>query len=121
MSQELKQPQKLRVSVDDLEDIRQSYGGYSYYHYNGKPFNGYLVLDYYSNGNIEFEEEYKEGEHLGWDNEYYETGIIKYRRLIIGETILETYKYDETGNQTYYGSSVTIDYLEEMKKKYKLD
>ncbi|MCB9225916.1 MAG: hypothetical protein R2836_01675 [Chitinophagales bacterium] len=121
MSQELKQPNKIRVTYDELEWIHYSYGGYDFYHYKGKPFSGYAILDYHPNGNIMFEEEYKEGEHLGWDNEYYESGIIKYRRLIIGETTLETYEYDENGNELDHGLQVSKTYLEEMKKKFKLD
>lgn len=103
MNQILKEPEKIRVPIDELEDIRQSYGGYDFYHYQGKPFSGYMVMDYHENGNIMFEEEYRNGEHQGWDNKYYETGELKESDLMLGATTLKYWKFDKEGNITKEG------------------
>jgi len=100
MNQILKQPEKIRVDENDLEDVRQSDGGYGFYNHKGKPFTGYLVMDYHPNGNIMYEEEYKEGEHLGWDNFYYENGQLERETLMVGATTLYFLTYDEEGNAT---------------------
>lgn len=122
MSQELKQAIKTRVPEDGIEVVSYSEGGYMTIHYQGKPFSGYLVMDYHTNGNIMFEEEYKEGEHLGWDNEYHENGQLKDSTLMVGATVLTFYEFDENGIEQEGGGKkqVSDSVFSELVEKYKL-
>lgn len=124
MSQKLKQEQKIRVPEDELEIISHSLGGYMFYHYKGKPFSGYLVMDFFPDGKIMYEEEFKDGYHMGWDNEYYENGRLKASRLMLGATTLRWYEYDKDGNLTFSGGEKSVPestYLEFVREHKLLD
>ncbi|MEP0263110.1 hypothetical protein [Dokdonia sp.] len=122
MEQILKQSNKMRVAEDDLENIQQSHGGYDFYEYNGKPFSGYMVMDYHPNGFVMFEEEYKEGEHVGWDNLYYENGQLNSETLMVGATPIDCIKYDDEGNITNPSRPlVSSERYEHYVKTYNLD
>jgi len=116
----LKQEHKVRVEENDLEIIGHSDGGYMTYHYQGKPFSGYMVIDYHENGDVMYEEEYREGEHMGWDNVYYENGQIERETLMYGATGLEFYKYDEEGNLLIGGKQVPDDIYDKIVAQNKL-
>jgi len=81
MNQILKQLNKIRVPESELEILSHSDGGYMKYGYKNQPFTGYMVMDYHPNGYVMYEEEFKEGEHLGWDNLYYENGQLERETL----------------------------------------
>lgn len=114
----LKQPNKIRVNHSDLERYGET--AEEIYAYNGKLFSGYAVLDRFQNGDIEYEIEYKNGKHYGWENEYYPNGQIKDETLTCLETSLEFYEYDENGNQTGGGKVVSEDYYQDRVNTYKL-
>ena len=100
MNQILKQLNKIRVPESELEILSHSDGGYMKYGYKNQPFTGNLAMDYHPNGYIMYEEEFKEGEHLGWDNLYYENGQLERETLMVGATTLYFLTYDEEGNAT---------------------
>ncbi|WP_452600131.1 hypothetical protein [Pontimicrobium sp. MEBiC01747] len=116
----LKEPNKIRVNENDLDNLSHSEGGYMRKSYKGKPFAGYMVMDYHENGNVMFEEEYRDGEHQGWDNEYYETGIIKDSSLMIGATCLKYIEYDTLGNVISDNKQVSQDEYSRLVRKYNL-
>lgn len=120
MSQILKQANKIRVSMENLQNVAYSYGGYMTYHYEGKPFSGYLVMNYHPNGYVLYEEEYKNGEHLGWDLLYHINGNLKRETLMAGATSLEFYEYDENGNKIMGGKVVSEKDYNYLVKKFKL-
>lgn len=120
MNQILKETDKIRVPINQLEDIRQSHGGYDFYHYQGKPFNGYLVMDYFENGNVMFEEEYRDGEHQGWDNEYYETGELKESSLMLGATTLKYWEYNKDGSVAKEGKQMSKEKYNQLVTQYNL-
>lgn len=124
MNQKLKQEHKLRVPEAELEIVSHSLGGYMFYHYQGKPFSGYLVMDYFSDGKIMYEEEFKEGDHMGWDNLYHENGQLKTSSLMLGATSLRWYEYDLEGNLILIGGESSVPestYLEFVKEHKLLD
>ena len=120
MNQILKEPNKLRIKESDLEFVSHSHGGYMTVHYQGKPFNGFWVIDYHENGNVMFEEEYRNGEHQSWDNKYYETGELKESDLMLGATTLKYWKFDKEGNITKEGKQVSKEDYESIIKQYNL-
>ncbi len=114
----LNQPNKTRVDYDDLVPYGET--AEEIYDYNGKLFSGYAVFERFQNGEIMYEEEFKNGKHYGWTNEYYPNGQIKDKTLECLETSLEFYQYDENGNQTGGGKVVSEDYYQDRVTTYKL-
>ncbi|AYN03370.1 MULTISPECIES: hypothetical protein [unclassified Flavobacterium] len=117
----LKQSEKLR-----LDDTQVQYGGwdddgYRKILYNETFYTGYLVLDRNLNGSVAFEKEYKNGSHLGWDNEYNQNEQLIRTTLTVGETSLAFYEYDLNGNQIGGGKLTDDGYYQKMVSKYKLD
>lgn len=100
MDQELKRPEKIRVSEENLEYWKTGTYINVDYKYNGQPFTGFAVMGHYDNGFIEGEMEYHEGEQLGWEVYYYENGKIKEETLMYGATSIVFYEYDQEGNIT---------------------
>ncbi|SDX75556.1 hypothetical protein [Flavobacterium degerlachei] len=117
----LKQSEKLR-----LNDTQVQYGGwdddgYRKILYNGVFYSGYLVLDRNPDGSVAFEKEYKNGSHIGWDNEYNQEEKLIRTTLTVGETSLAFYEYDINGNQVAGGKLTDDGYYQKMVSKYKLD
>jgi hypothetical protein len=97
MKNELVRPEIQRVAEKDLEFIEMlSTGGFL--HYQGKPFTGFEVTDYYEDGTIWSEQEYAEGQVMGWEVNYYDNGKVADKSLMLGLTSVCTAKYDYEGN-----------------------
>ncbi|WP_026715322.1 hypothetical protein [Flavobacterium daejeonense] len=116
----LKQPLKTRIDLSQIVDGELDYDGFSKVLYNDKFFTGYLVLDKHTDGSVAFEKEYKNGRHLGWDNEYNINGILISESLNVGENDIEFYEYDDNGNQIEGGKLVGETEYQELVSKYKL-
>ena len=100
MTNELKRSDIIRVDEDNLTDVGHGkYTGAEYW-YENIPFTGFVVVEYYGNGNILLEIEYANGQTMGWHVEYYENGKIKYERLNNGDSTVVFRYYDEDGNVT---------------------
>jgi hypothetical protein len=117
----LKQPNKIRINKSEILPGEWDYDGNPLAIYAGNLFTGYVVLDRFTNGSIESEVEYKNGSHLGWENEYNINGQLIYSCLTVGETSLEIYKYDTNGNLLDHWKTVGDAYYKEMIAKYRLD
>jgi len=97
MTNKLIRPEIIRVSEDQLESKGHGkYTGLEYW-YKGKPFTGFVVDDFYPNGNIQGEQEYVNGETMGWRVKYYENGEIEYECLYYGATGVFFREYDING------------------------
>ncbi|MGE8341395.1 MAG: hypothetical protein ACN6OI_10190 [Flavobacterium sp.] len=117
----LKQPHKLRIDLDQIQYCGWDDDGYRKILHNGVFYTGYLVLDKNLDGTVSFEKEYKNGSHLGWDNEYNENGQLIRTSLSVGETTLCFYEYD-SDNKIINGGKLTDDeYYQKMVKRYGLD
>jgi hypothetical protein len=93
MKNELIRPEIQRVDDKDLEFIKMlSTGGFL--HYQGKPFTGFEVTDYYEDGTIWSEQEYAEGQVMGWEVNYYDNGKVADKSLMLGLTSVCTADYD---------------------------
>lgn len=90
-------------------------------YYEGKLFTGFAVTYYYPNGNVDSEEEYVNGERVGWMYEYYENGNLKYKSLRLWQTSYEFEYYDENGNQTKGGLLSTMEDILERLAEYGVD
>ena len=117
----LKQPQKIRVNFDDLDliDIGVAEPTMGY---NGQLFTGYAVIQYYPDGSVQLEEEYRNGEIMGWTNEYYSNGIIKEDRLCVwdtGNSILIN-RYDQTGTMTKSMRAVSQEQYDKFVNQFNL-
>jgi len=117
----LKQPNKNRVDLDNTEWGDWDYDGNSLILYNGSLYTGYVVLDRFADNSVENEIEYKNGSHVGWENEYNINGNLIYSCLTVGETSLEIYKYDYNGVLIKTWRTVGDEYYYEMFNKYNLD
>lgn len=100
----------LLVNYEDLENRGFDGSGGEILYYQNEPFTGFIV-DYYSNGNLASEEEYKNGYKEGVIREYFENGqmeeeyFIKFNRLCksfklwdINGNLIKYTKYDNDGN-----------------------
>ncbi|MFP5041814.1 hypothetical protein [Parasediminibacterium sp. JCM 36343] len=120
----LKQPHKIRVPYNDLEIISHASGGGGnlIMGYQDQLFTGYAIIDYFPDTkDIQFEDEYKNGEHIGWDNEYYPTGELKSECLTIGiHFSMDTTEYDINGNVTSHIRVVSDTTYSELVAKYNL-
>jgi antitoxin component YwqK of YwqJK toxin-antitoxin module len=117
----LKQPDKTRVDENQIVYGELDNDGGCKVYYNGGYYTGYVVQDRSTNGTILGEIEYKNGSHLGWDNEYNESGQLIRETLTVGETSLRFYIYDQNGNKIGGGELVGSTYYKEMVAKYNLD
>jgi len=116
----LKQENKNRIEFKEVEWGEFDYDGCNLVLYRGYLYSGYVVYDRFPNKNIESEIEYKNGSQIGWENEYNESGHLIYSCLSLGQTTLETYKYDEKGKLQEHWKSVDDEYYDEIVTKYKL-
>jgi hypothetical protein len=97
MKNELVRPEIQRVDEKDLEFIKMlSTGGF--FHYHGKPFTGFVVWEYHENGNIWYEEEYAQGQVMGWEVNYYDNEKVATKSLMLGLTTVCLADYDYEGN-----------------------
>jgi hypothetical protein len=117
----LKQPNKIRVNRSEIQSGEWDYDGNPLAMHGGNLFTGYVVLDRSTNGLIESEIEYKNGSHVGWENEYNNNGQLIYTRLTVGETGLAFYEYDSNGNQIAGGKLTDDEYYQKMVTQYHLD
>lgn len=81
----------LRINYDDLENRGFDGGGGEILYYRNKPFTGFS-LDRHNNGNICFEEEYKDGYKDGAARSYFENGEIKEEYFIKHNSLYDSYK-----------------------------
>jgi len=97
MKNNLKRPNIIRV--DEKQLTYMGHGKYTgeEYNYQGKPFTGFAVIDYYSNGNISFEQEYVKGQPLGWRVDYHDNGKIEYECLMAGATSIMYREFSKDG------------------------
>ena len=97
MSQKLKRPNIIRVDESNLE--YKGHGKYiaEEYWFQGKPFTGFVVLARHKNNFVKLEQEYVDGQTLGWEVEYYENGKIEYESLELGATSVLYREYDISG------------------------
>jgi antitoxin component YwqK of YwqJK toxin-antitoxin module len=117
----LKQPNKNRVDSTNTQWGDWDYDRERLVLHNGTLYTGYVVLDRFPDNSIENEIEYKNGSHVGWENEYHSNGNLIYSCLTVGETTLEVYKYDNYGALLEHWKSVDDDYYYMMVSKYNLD
>ncbi len=93
----MKRPEIIRKRDNELHAIGNGmYTGVEYY-YNNRPFTGFVILDFHANGNIASEQEYVNGQIMGWDVRYYENGEIEYESLEYGATGVLYREFDVTG------------------------
>ncbi|MCD1115263.1 toxin-antitoxin system YwqK family antitoxin [Chryseobacterium turcicum] len=116
----LKQPQKIRVNFDDL--VEANHTAEELLAYNGQLFTGYAVLGYHPNGNIESEEEFRDGITMGWVNQYYSNGNIKRETLCFtsNQNSIAFNKYDVNGNKTDSYILISQENYNKIIKKYHL-
>lgn len=90
----------LRVEFDDLELIGFDYGGSEIFHYQGKPFTGFLETK--ENGIVYGEEEFQEGYKEGIQRSYYfPSGNIEHEYFLKNNGLNGIFKkWDEDGNLT---------------------
>jgi len=117
----LKQPNKSRVNLSDIEWGDFDYDGSNLVLYNNSLYTGYVIYDLYPDNSIQNEIEYKNGSQLGWENEYHSNGNLIYSCLNVNQTTLEVYKYENNGNLLEHWRSVDDDYYYQMVSKYNLD
>ncbi|MDV6169996.1 hypothetical protein R1T16_16275 [Flavobacterium sp. DG1-102-2] len=102
----------LRVLYDDLENAGFDAGGGEILNYKGLPFTG-IIVEYYENGILLSEEEYKNGYKDGVNRGFYNNGQMEEECYIKYNRIIEHYKrwtskgrlimfviYDGTGKET---------------------
>lgn len=118
----LKEPHKIRVDYksNELKDKDSDY-----VEYNGLPLNGYVVYDYFKPEDnaaidIEAEVEYRDGERMGWDREYYPNGCVKKETLSIYAIPLFTVLYNEQGVETSRLKNVSQSDCDDKIEKYNL-
>jgi len=98
MEQELKRPGIVRVFEENLEyKGTGKYIGEEFW-YRGEPFTGFVVFEYYSNGFVKFEQEYVDGQTMGWEVEYHPNGKIKLETLMYGATSVVFREFNEQGD-----------------------
>ncbi|MFC3157989.1 hypothetical protein ACFOEQ_05340 [Chryseobacterium arachidis] len=93
-----KQPQKIRINFDDLEYMSNT--SEEKLGYKGQLFTGYAVLDYFLDGKISYEKEYRYVEIMGWVNEYYPSGNLQSEKLCIWDSTnsILLNEYDQNGD-----------------------
>lgn len=121
MTNELKRPEIIRKKESELES--KGVGKYtgSEYWYQGKPFTGFVIYEFHSNGNIAFEAEHVDGQTMGWDVEYYENGKIKHESLEYGATSVVFRKFNKEGVLTKEGWVAPVEYYNAVAKETGMD
>ncbi|MDX6188443.1 hypothetical protein SGQ83_03700 [Flavobacterium sp. Fl-318] len=117
----LKLPNRNRIDFQDIQWGDWDHDGSRKVLVGGKLFSGFVVYDRFDTGDIMNEIEYKKGSHVGWENEYNISGQLVYSCLTVGETSLEIYKYDNSGNLLDHWKTVGEIYYQEMVAKYGLE
>jgi antitoxin component YwqK of YwqJK toxin-antitoxin module len=84
----------MRINIDDsnLEYVGIDAGGGNMWNYNGTPFTG-IIEEFYDNGNLVGEREFKDGYTNGIQTIYYENGQIKEEYFLRYNRNYNTYKY----------------------------
>ena len=87
-------PEQLRVDYEDLTETDKMNI------YKGEPFTGFAVGTDYAFGErqVTWEEQYVDGEDLGWLITYHDNGMVKNETLNLGATSVYYVDYDEEGN-----------------------
>lgn len=117
MTNKLKRPEVIRVYEKDLDDKGHGiYTGLEYW-YKGKPFTGFVVDDYHKNGNIAAEQEYVNGQTMGWRVMYYENGDIEDETLYYGATTVYFKIYEKNGKIKYEGWNTDKEYYNRVAEK----
>ncbi len=118
----LKDPKKIRVDYksDALKET-----DVDYLEYNGEPFNGYAVYDYFkpednADINVQSEGEYRDGFMMGWDREYYPNGNIKQESLNYFETTLLIIEYNDLGIETSRSIIVSQEFYDRILNTYNI-
>ncbi|MCD1115269.1 toxin-antitoxin system YwqK family antitoxin [Chryseobacterium turcicum] len=116
----LKQPQKIRVNFDSLEYVSNT--SQEILGYNGQLFTGYAVLDYFADRNVSYEKEYRDGEVMGWINEYYPNGNLMSEKLCVWDSrnSILLNEYDQTGNLIKSMKMLTQEMYNESVNKFNL-
>ncbi len=117
----LKQPNKTRVELDDLEHGDLDYDGNNLLYYNNQLYTGYVVYDRHPNGLIEYEVESKNGSRLGWINEYADNGQLIDSTLTVGLTQIECYQYNLDGTLKEHWLITDPESHAKYVQKYNLD
>lgn len=115
---------ELRILYDDLQHNGFDVGGGEYLFYAGIPFNG-TIVEYYDNGAIVAEEEFKDGHQDGARRDYYQNGQKK-------KELFQRYnrwygfssEWDEIGDLTfqyYHGPKPNFNYDYLLKKVLAID
>lgn len=121
MTTKLKRPENIRVPEEKLESKGHGkYTGLEYW-YKGKPFTGFVVDDYHKNGNIAAEQEYVNGQTMGWRVTYFENGEIEYESLYFGATGVYLKEYDKNGNVIIEGFIAPKELYNEVAKETGID
>ncbi|KQS91791.1 hypothetical protein ASG21_04850 [Chryseobacterium sp. Leaf394] len=115
-----KQPHKIRVHFDDLEEANNK--AQELLSYNGQLFTGYAVLGYHPNGNVESEEEFRNGITMGWVNQYHFNGHLRRETLcyLSNQNSISFNKYNEYGIKIDSYIFLSKEKYEEIITKYNL-
>lgn len=117
MTNKLKRPEIIRVNEKNLEAKGHGmYTGLEYW-YKGKPFTGFVIDDYHKNGNIAAEQEYVNGQTMGWRVTYYENGEIEEEILYYGATSVCFKSFDKQGKITMEGFVAPKEYYNRVAEK----
>ena len=97
MKNQLKRTDVIRVDENQLTFM--GHGKYvgEEFNYRGKPFTGFVIIDYHENGNILLEQEYVKGQVFGWEVIYHENGALKEETLMAGATSVVYREFSEDG------------------------
>ncbi|MGB0868731.1 MAG: hypothetical protein ACPGSD_03960 [Flavobacteriales bacterium] len=95
-------PEQPRVDYNNLTETGKPniYTGGVYLNYNGKPFTGFAIEADYSTGEriIIWEQQYVNGEDIGWEISYHDNEMVDSESLSIGATNVYFVNNDEEGN-----------------------
>lgn len=111
------------VVIEELDyKMGQKHGECKYFYDDGVPLknehwnmgvkDGDFKIFYYEQ-NVQVAESYKKGLKEGWFIEYYPDGTTKHKTLYKKDELLEEYKYDEQGKETYSFPKVEGDNMED--------
>ena len=121
MNNNLVRPEVERVSKEDLTMVDSGkYVGVEM-SYRGKPFKGFAVFSYHSNGAIAFEVEYVDGQPFGWEVKYYDNGKVKYECLSAGATSIVYRDYSEDGSLLEEGWLENKDFYNKVAEQTGMD
>lgn len=111
-----RRPDKVRIDWEDLEKIKGKHNIYTgglLYNYQGKPFTGFRIDCYHDNGQMAGEQEYVDGEDIGWSISFHDNGVAERETLNYGATTVYHAKYDRDGNKisSYFFAAELLDEL----------